>query len=506
MNGFLAAALTLALGLLLGYLVRSFLFERQGNALVEERKRMLLEAQQEAKKLVEQAERELKVVERELKDKEQEQRKDLAKQEERLLKKEEQLDQKIEQAEQRREQMEKQANELKERKQKAEALLSERQEELAKIAGFSAEEAKEVLFKKVEEEYAGDLVEHIKKIEADVKEQSKERAQKIIAEALQKYAAETASESTSTLVQLPSDDMKGRIIGREGRNITTFEHLAGVDVIVDDTPQTVIISGFDLVRRYIAKVALERLVSDGRIHPARIEEVLTRVKEEVGVMIKELGEKAAYDVGIVGLPPELVKLLGRLKFRVCNGQNVLKHSIEVAFIAAQIAAELGADVNVCKKAAILHDIGKAVDHEVIGHHAHIGADIAKKFGMPDKIVDAIRAHHEDPEPKSVESLIVFAANQIANNRPGAQVDNLDNFIRRMEDLENIAQGFTGVKRAYALHTGSLVQVIVDPEELNDLEAVKLSHQIARKIESDLQYQGQVKVEVLREKRVEAVAG
>ncbi len=323
---------------------------------------------------------------------------------------------------------------------------------------------------------------------------------------MQKYAAETASESTSTLVQLPSDDMKGRIIGREGRNITTFEHLAGVDVIVDDTPQTVIISGFDLVRRYIAKVALERLVSDGRIHPARIEEVLTRVKEEVGVMIKELGEKAAYDVGIVGLPPELVKLLGRLKFRVCNGQNVLKHSIEVAFIAAQIAAELGADVNVCKKAAILHDIGKAVDHEVIGHHAHIGADIAKKFGMPDKIVDAIRAHHEDPEPKSVESLIVFAANQIANNRPGAQVDNLDNFIRRMEDLENIAQGFTGVKRAYALHTGSLVQVIVDPEELNDLEAVKLSHQIARKIESDLQYQGQVKVEVLREKRVEAVAG
>jgi len=299
--------------------------------------------------------------------------------------------------------------------------------------------------------------------------------------------------------------MKGRIIGREGRNINTFEHIAGVDVIVDDTPETVIISGFDLVRRYVAKIALERLVSDGRIHPARIEETIVKVREEVEVMIKELGEKAAYDTGVVGLSPELIKLLGRLKFRVSSGQNVLKHSMEVSFLAGQIAAEMGANVNLCKKAGLLHDIGKAVDHEIVGHHAHIGADIAKKFGMNEKVVEAIRSHHGDPEPKSLEAIIVQVANLIAVNRPGATVDNLDNFIKRMEELENVANSFPGVEKSFALHTGALVNVVVDPEVLNDLEAIKLSHELARKIETDLQYQGQVKVSVLREKRVEDIA-
>ncbi|PIQ78757.1 ribonuclease Y [Candidatus Peregrinibacteria bacterium CG11_big_fil_rev_8_21_14_0_20_41_10] len=492
-------------GLIVGYFASLKLLAAKGKSASDESKKILDEAKNEARELLYKAKEESLKMQEEIKKEEQQKRRELSQNEQRLLTKEESLDKKLEQAEQKQDNLQKQIEELGVKRSMVMENLSKQEEELERVAKLSQDEAREELFKKIEKEHVVDLVKSLDKAEAEVKSKAKERAQNIIAEAMQKYAAETASESTSTLVQLPSDDMKGRIIGREGRNINTFEHIAGVDVIVDDTPETVIISGFDLVRRYVAKIALERLVSDGRIHPARIEETIVKVREEVEVMIKELGEKAAYDTGVVGLSPELIKLLGRLKFRVSSGQNVLKHSMEVSFLAGQIAAEMGANVNLCKKAGLLHDIGKAVDHEIVGHHAHIGADIAKKFGMNEKVVEAIRSHHGDPEPKSLEAIIVQVANLIAVNRPGATVDNLDNFIKRMEELENVANSFPGVEKSFALHTGALVNVVVDPEVLNDLEAIKLSHELARKIETDLQYQGQVKVSVLREKRVEDIA-
>ena len=326
-----------------------------------------------------------------------------------------------------------------------------------------------------------------------------------MADAIQKYAAETASESTATIVNLPSDDMKGRIIGREGRNINTFEQATGIDVIVDDTPGSILISVFDLIRRYIAKVSLERLISDGRIHPARIEETVEKVKEEVNVMVKELGEKAAFETGVSGLHPNLVKLLGRLKFRTSYGQNVLKHSMEVSFLAASLAGELGADVSICRKAGLLHDIGKAVDHEIQGPHAQIGRDIARKFGLSEDIVHAIESHEGDPEPRSVEAMVLAAANQIAIARPGANKDNLETFIKILQDIEAISNSFKGVGKSFAVQAGNELRVFVAPEEIDDLEATKLSYSIARKIEKDLQYAGQIKVNVVRETRVEEFA-
>jgi ribonuclease Y len=498
--------LTIIAGAAAGYVGRNLYLKRQADGALSESQKLINDAKNEVRELTFKAKEEALKLQEEFKREEEKKRKDLSMQEDRLLKKEETLDKKIEQSESKEKELLKKVEDLNLKRKEMEEFAKKQEAELARVASLSKEEAKNELFKKIEQEHEGEIVKMLDKSEAELKSKSKEKAQKIMAEAMQKYAAETASESTATLVELPSDDMKGRIIGREGRNINTFEHIAGVDVIVDDTPGTVIISGFDLVRRYIAKVALKRLVTDGRIHPARIEETLEKVREEVNVMIKELGEKAAYDAGVVGLPPELVKLLGRLKFRVSDGQNVLKHSLEVSFLAGQLAAELGGNVNLCKKAGLLHDIGKAVDHEIVGHHAHIGADIARKFGMQEEVCEAIKAHHGDPEPKSLEAMIVDVANLIANNRPGAQVDNLDNFIKRMEELENIANGFPGVEKSYALHTGTMVKVIVDPEELSDLEAKRLANDIARKIESDLSYQGQVKVVVLREKRAFDYAG
>jgi len=306
-------------------------------------------------------------------------------------------------------------------------------------------------------------------------------------------------------VDLPNDEMKGRIIGREGRNINTFEQITGVDVIVDDTPGSIVISGFDLVRRYIAKVALERLIEDGRIHPARIEETVEKVKDDVNILIKELGDKAVLESGVTGFPPNLVKILGRLKFRVTHGQNALKHSMEVSFLAGNLASELGADVGVCKRAGLLHDIGKAVDHEIPGHHAKIGADIAGKFGLSKEVVHAIEAHHGNPAAESLEAQLVQAANMISNARPGANKENLDSFIRRLAEVENSCNSFEGVKKSFAIQSGTEMRVFVDPGELDDLASVKLSYNLARRIESDLQHPGPVKVHVIRETRAEEFA-
>jgi ribonuclease Y len=499
------ALVGLAGGIAAGYIYRKKLVEEKNKDLAEKSQQLVKDAQNKSKELLFEAKNEAFKVLDEAKKEEQRKRAQLQKIEERLVEKEQGLDKKSEDADKLKEELEDKVTSVKRLREEVQKIQEMQEAELEKVAQMSKEDAKEILLKKVEEDTKEVLVEQIKKTEKDVKEQAEAKAKFIIAEAIQKYAAETTVESTATIVSLPSDDMKGRIIGREGRNINTFEEITGVDVIVDDTPGSIVISGFDLVRRYIAKITLERLIEDGRIHPTRIEETYEKVKEEVSKLIKELGEKAAFDVGVAGLHPNLVKLLGRLKFRVSYGQNVLKHSMEVAYLAANLASELGGDVNICKRAGLLHDIGKAVDHEVQGHHAGIGRDIAKKFGLDEKVIHCIEAHHGDPAPTTIEAMIVAAANAIANARPGANKDNLDNYIKRLDELETVCNNFEGVRKAYAIQAGTEVRIFVNPEEVDDLSALKLSHEITRKIEHDLQYPGQIKVNVIRETREEEYA-
>lgn len=499
------ALVGLGAGVGVGYIYRKKLVETKNKDLSEKSQNLIKDAQNKSKELLFDAKNEAFKVLDEAKREEKRKREQLQKIEERLVSKEQGLDKKSEDADKLKEELENKVTSVKRLREEVQKIQELQEAELEKVAQLSKEDAKDILLKKVEDETRDVLVEQIRKTEKDVKDQAAEKAKFIIAEAIQKYAAETTVESTATIVSLPSDDMKGRIIGREGRNINTFEEITGIDVIVDDTPGSIVISGFDLVRRYVAKITLERLIEDGRIHPARIEETYVKVKEEVAKLIKELGEKAAFDVGVAGLHPNLVKLLGRLKFRVSYGQNVLKHSMEVAHLAANLASELGADVNLCKKAGLLHDIGKAVDHEIQGHHAVIGRDIAKKFGLDPKIIHCIEAHHGDPQPESVEAMVVAAANAVANARPGANKDNLDNYIKRLEELESVCTAFEGVKKAFAIQAGTEVRIFVNPEDINDLEAVKMSHDITRKIEHDLQYPGQIKVNVIRETRSEEFA-
>jgi ribonuclease Y len=502
---FFIGLVAFALGGGAGFILRKQQTEQKNQDMHEKGQLLVQQANTKAQEVLFKAKNEsLKIVE-DTKHEEEKKRDLLRKQEERLVSKEEALDKKIQDMDNARNDLENKMTSARQLREEVQKLHDMQVEELNKISGMSRDEAKTMLLKQVEEMAREDMAMTIKKADKELQEKAKERAKFILADAIQKYAAETATESTATLVNLPSDDMKGRIIGKEGRNINSFEQATGIDVIVDDTPGSIVISGFDLVRRYIAKIALEKLISDGRIHPARIEETVEQTKEEINVMIKELGEKAAFETGVTGLHPNLIKLLGRLKFRTSFGQNVLKHSMEVAMLAANIASDLGADVTVCRKAGLLHDVGKAVDHEIQGHHAIIGRDIAKKFGLPDNVVHAIEAHEGDVQPNSVEALIVSAANAIANARPGATRDNLDTFIKRQEELENVAKSFEGVQKVFAVQAGNEVRVFVTPGEVDDYSAVKLSHDIARKIERDLQYPGIVKVSVIRETRAEHFA-
>lgn len=495
----------LAAGVAVGYVYRKKLVEEKNKDLTEKSQQLIKDAQNKSKETLFEAKNEAFKILDEAKKEEQRKRAQLQKIEERLVQKEQVIDKKSEDADKLKEELEDKVTSVKRLREEVHKIQEMQEAELEKVAQMSKEDAKDILLKKVEEDTKEVLVEQIKKTEKEVKEEAESKAKFIIAEAIQKYAAETTVESTATIVSLPSDDMKGRIIGREGRNINTFEEITGVDVIVDDTPGSIVISGFDLVRRYVAKITLERLIEDGRIHPTRIEETYEKVKEEVSKLIKELGEKAAFDVGVAGLHPNLIKLLGRLKFRVSYGQNVLKHSMEVAYLAANLASELGGDVNICKRAGLMHDIGKAVDHEVQGHHAVIGRDIAKKFGLDERVVHCIEAHHGDPAPTTIEAMIVAAANAIANARPGANKDNLDNYVKRLDELESVCNNFEGVRKAYAIQAGTEVRIFVNPDEVDDLSAVKLSHDITRKIEHDLQYPGQIKVNVIRETREEEFA-
>ena len=497
--------LFLGLGLGGGFWFRSNQLKEEEKVKRKQMEKALKSAQDEASELVLKAKKEAISAHEEAQKQERALRKKLEDAESRLLNKEKQLDQKSDQLDKSKEEFEKSLDELKQKKEEARKLLVKQEEKLAEVAALSQEEARKLLLKQIEDEFQEELISHARKLEADMKAEVDEKAKQILADAIQRYAQETTVESTTTAVTLPADDMKGRIIGREGRNINAFETVTGVDVIVDDTPGSIIISGFDPIRRYMAKITLERLVEDGRIHPARIEETYAKVKEEVNILIKELGEKAAYEVGVAGLQPNLLKILGRLKFRIAYGQNVLKHSMEVAYLAAEIAGMMGADVELCKKAGLLHDLGKAVDHEVQGKHAIIGADILKKFGMPEELVHAVEANEGDKAATRLEAKIIQVANLISVSRPGANRQNLDQFIRRLSDIERLAKSFEGVNHAFSLQAGRELRVFVKPEEVTDLESIKLSHKIARKIEKDLQYPGKIKVEVMRELRTSAFA-
>lgn len=454
------------------------------------KREILLEAKEEAHRLRNEIEQE-----------ERTRRAELQRTERRLLQKEESLDRKLEALERKEESITRKERELEAAKEEVAKLHVEQRAELQRISGLSSEDAKALLLKDVEDEIRHEAAVLIRDIEAQAKEEAERRAREIVAAAIQRCAADHVAETSVSVVSLPSDEMKGRIIGREGRNIRALETLTGIDLIIDDTPEAVILSGFDPVRREIAKVALEKLITDGRIHPARIEEMVEKAQKEVDAIIKEEGESAAIEAGVHGLHPELIRLLGRLKFRSSFGQNVLKHSLEVAHLAAGMAAELGANIAVAKRAGLLHDVGKAVDHEVEGPHVQIGVDLARKYRESPEVIHAIATHHGDEEPKTIEAVLVQAADAVSAARPGARRETLEAYIKRLTKLEEVADSFDGVEKAYAIQAGREIRIMVKPEKIDDLAAVRLARDIVKKIEEELEYPGQIKVTLIRETRV-----
>ena len=432
---------------------------------------------------------------------------ELQRQENRIHQKEEALDkkeslllEKLDRIDVQQKQLIAQQNELNRRDEELKKSEERVQAELERVAGLSREEAKQIIIDGMVADARKDAAAIIRKIEADAKENGEQKAREIVATAIQRCASDTVSETTVTTVPLPNDEMKGRLIGREGRNIRALENATGVELIIDDTPEVVILSGFDPIRRQIARITIEKLITDGRIHPARIEEMVEKVKRDMEITIKDAGEQASFDTGVFGLHPELIKLLGRLKFRTSYGQNVLAHSIEVSYIAGIMASELGLDVALTKRAALLHDIGKAVDQEVEGTHMQIGADLAKKYKESKEVINAIAAHHGDVEPMTVEAVLVAAADAVSGARPGARRESVENYVKRLEKLEEIANGFPGVQKSYAVQAGREIRIIVKPEQVNDETLVLLANDVARKIESELEYPGQIKVNVIRETR------
>ncbi|MGD8399555.1 MAG: ribonuclease Y [Bacillota bacterium] len=449
----------------------------------------LLEAKEEALKVKNELEREIR-----------ERRSDTQRLEKRLLQKEESLDRKFEIMEKKEDQFSRKENEVEKLRHDLQAIYQKHRNELERISGLSSEEAKNILLKDVEEEIQQEIAIKIRDLEAKAKEESERKAREVISLAVQRCAADHVAEATVSVVALPSDEMKGRIIGREGRNIRALETLTGIDLIIDDTPEAVILSGFDPVRREVARLALEKLITDGRIHPARIEEMVEKAQKEVETIIKEEGERATFETGIHGLHPEIIKLLGRLRYRTSYGQNVLKHSVEVSHLCGVMAGELGLDINLAKRAGLLHDIGKAVNHEVEGPHVTIGADLAKKYRESPQIVNAIGAHHGDIEPMTIEAILVQAADAVSAARPGARRETLETYIKRLEKLENIADSFDGVDKAYAIQAGREIRIMVKPDKVDDLNAVRIGREIVKRIEEELEYPGQIKVTVIRETR------
>ncbi len=496
--------IVLALGLLIGYILRKNIGEKAIGSAEQKARNLILDAQNKSETIKkeitleakEEAHRMRTDVEREVK----ERRAEIQRSERRLIQKEESVDRKLENIEKREDSITKHEQEILEKKKELEGFLEKQVAELEKISGLTAEQAKALLLDEIEKDVRHDAAVMIKDIESKAKEDADKKAKEIITGAIQRCAADHVAESTVSVVALPNDEMKGRIIGREGRNIRAIETLTGVDLIIDDTPEAVIISGFDPVRREIARIALEKLIVDGRIHPARIEEMVEKAEKEVNSIIKEEGEQATFEVGIHNLHPELVRLLGRLKYRTSYGQNVLKHSIEVAHLAGLMAGELGMDAKLAKRAGLLHDIGKALDHEYEGTHVDIGIQILKKYKESEAVINGMAAHHGDYEAKSLEAVLIAAADALSAARPGARRETLDAYIKRLEKLEEIANTTQGVERSFAIQAGREIRIIAKPEEMNDDDIVLLAREVSKKIESELEYPGQIKVNVVRETR------
>ena len=496
--------LGIAVGIIAGYFVRKNIYESkigQANSEADRiikqaeddskriHKEKLLEAQEEIHKLRTESERENK-----------ERRSDLQKFERRVIQKEEILDKKLQNLEQKETSLGDKLKNVAKKEEEIEAIKTQQLEKLESISGITSDKAKEIILTNAERDVRREMSIMIKEIESQAKEEAEKKSREIIGYAIQKCAADHVAETTVTVVNLPNDEMKGRIIGREGRNIRTLETLTGIDLIIDDTPEAVILSGFDPIRREVARIALEKLIADGRIHPARIEEMVDKARKEVENIIKEYGEQAAFETGVHGLHPELVKLLGRLNYRTSYGQNVLNHSIEVAHIAGIMAAEIGADIRLAKRAGLLHDIGKAVDHEMEGTHVEIGMDLLKRYKESKEVIHAMSTHHGDYEPQTIEAVLVTAADAISAARPGARRETLEAYIRRLEKLEEIANSYEGVDKSFAIQAGREIRIMVKPENVSDEDIHLLARDMTKRIEDELEYPGQIKVSIIRETR------
>lgn len=507
----LLGAICFGIGFAIAFWVKGQIITQKVKAAEAEASRLLADSKRKADTLLKEADLEVKdrlfKMKSDFDAETKETRSEQKKRESHLMQKEENIDRKIEQYERKEHELHrkektlrKREGQIERRELEYEELIDEQKQQLERISGLSADQAKELLIRAMENEARYEGARIIKKIENETKEQADRKSKKILATAIQRYAGEYVAERTVSVVQLPGDEMKGRIIGREGRNIRALEAATGVDLIIDDTPEAVILSGFNPVRREVARLSLMRLISDGRIHPARIEDVVKKVGQEVDIAVKEAGEQAAFDLGVNGIHNELIKTLGQLKFRTSYAQNVLQHSIEVGFLSGIMASELGLNAKMARRMGLLHDIGKAIDHEVEGPHAIIGSRLAKKFNESPKVVHAIAAHHEDVAPNSVFALLVQAADGLSGARPGARKELLENYIKRLEDLENIANSFKGVSNTYAIQAGRELRVIVESDVISDEEAILVSRDIAKKIEESLTFPGQIKVTVIRETR------